>query len=149
MSTVQPNGPSHSPFRASFTIRLVFMTLSLPDTSRWLYKRNHNEQGMQVIAKMSGTGVQDVDVQHAGQEIESLEYEQQRSGSSTFRVSELWQGGPSGNWRRVGPLRGILIMQQATGANMINYYAPVVYQNAMGLSRNVTLQLSGGTSKPD
>jgi hypothetical protein len=86
MLTVQPNGPSHSPFKASFAIRLVFMAFFLPDTSRWLYERNDAERGMQVIAKMSGTGVQDVDVQHAGQEIESLEYEPQRSGSSTFRT---------------------------------------------------------------
>ncbi|CAK5271861.1 unnamed protein product [Mycena citricolor] len=37
-------------------------------------------------------------------------------------------------------------MQQFTGANMINYLAPVVYQNTMGLSRNLSLILGGFTA---
>lgn len=35
---------------------------------------------------------------------------------------------------------------ECSTANMINYYAPTVYENAIGVSREVSLQLGGGTS---
>jgi hypothetical protein len=72
-------------FQGVFAICLVIMASALPDTPRWIFERNRYEQGMQVIANMSGKHVQDVDVQHAGQEIsKSLEYERQLGGSWTF-----------------------------------------------------------------
>lgn len=37
-------------------------------------------------------------------------------------------------------------MQHWTGANFIDYYAPVVYQQSMNLSRNLSLILGGCTS---
>jgi MFS family permease len=38
---------------------------------------------------------------------------------------------------------GIELGQQFSGSNMINYYAPVIFQNSMGLSRNLSLILAG------
>jgi hypothetical protein len=35
------------------------------------------------------------------------------------------------------------LMQPFTASNMINYYAPIVYANTMGLSRNLSLILGG------
>ena len=43
-------------------------------------------------------------------------------------------------------VRGIRVLILWTGSNMINYYAPVVYASAMGLSRNLSLILGGCTS---
>lgn len=98
--------------------------------------------------------------------LRSLEAERLAAGPGEFHVKELFQGGKTGNWRRVGLSCAVLVMQQATGgesgrgsgaawhendaecgaANMINYYAPTVYENAIGVSREVSLQLGGGTS---
>ena len=83
----------------------------------------------------------------------------------TIRYSELLKGGKIQNLRRIVLCGLVNIMQQFTGSNvcdpgksivennyadwcyqMINYYAPVVYQNAMGLSRNLSLILGGCTS---
>jgi MFS family permease len=43
-------------------------------------------------------------------------------------------------------LRNALSKLTSKGSNMINYYAPIVYQNAMYLSRNLSLILGGCTS---
>ncbi|KAG9081100.1 hypothetical protein FRC06_005826 [Ceratobasidium sp. 370] len=83
-------------------------------------------------------------VQERARDIEeSLERE---SAGGPFRFVELLQGGPLGNFRRVVLACGVNVMQQFTGANMINYLAPVVYQNTMGLSRNLSLILGGCTA---
>ncbi|KAJ5434910.1 Major facilitator superfamily domain general substrate transporter [Penicillium cf. griseofulvum] len=68
------------------------------------------------------------------------------SAGGPFKYKELWSGGPMGNLRRMILAAVINIQQQFTGSNMINYYAPVVYQNAMNLSRNLSLVLGGCTS---
>lgn len=68
------------------------------------------------------------------------------SAGGPFRSRELLQGGKIRNFRRVVLCCAVNLMQQFTGSNMINYYAPVVYANTMGLSRTLSLILGDCTS---
>ncbi|KAG8215445.1 MFS-type transporter [Butyriboletus roseoflavus] len=132
-------------FQAVFAFLLLLQVAVLPDSPRWLVAHGRNEEGARILAQLEGHDSMDhPDVVEKLKEIEvSLE---QESAGGPFRYAELIQGGPLGNLRRMCLCAGVNIMQQFTGANMINYLAPVVYQNTMGLSRNLSLILGGCTA---
>ncbi|TKA73540.1 hypothetical protein B0A49_07712 [Cryomyces minteri] len=134
-------------FQGLFAIGLLFQILPLPDSPRWLIEAEQKDKASEVLARLVLGDKADVthpDVVHQRRQIEtSLAIE---SAGGPFRYKELLQGGEVQNFRRIVLCCAVNLMQQFTGANMINYYAPIVYQNAMGLSRNMSLILGGCTS---
>ncbi|KAA1477574.1 general substrate transporter [Dentipellis sp. KUC8613] len=131
-------------FQAFFALCLFLQILVLPDSPRWLIAHGREEEGLRVLAQLEDRETDHPDVVEKKKEIDlSL---QQESAGGPFRYKELLEGGPLGNFRRICLSIGINVMQQFTGSNMINYLAPIVYQNTMGLSRNLSLLLGGGTS---
>ncbi|KAL0579235.1 hypothetical protein V5O48_002797 [Marasmius crinis-equi] len=132
-------------FQAFFALCLLLQGMVLPDSPRWLLAHGYEEEGARVIAILEDRdSVDDPDVQRVKKEIEiSLA---QESAGGPFRYRELLEGGPIGNFRRICLCIGVNVMQQFTGSNMINYLAPVVYEQTMGLSRNLSLILGGCTA---
>jgi len=133
-------------FQAFFAICLVLQMLPLPETPRWLIENGRTSEAKEIMARMQGpdTLATDEEVVYQCQQIEkSLEIE---SAGGPFRFAELLKGGTLQNFRRICLCMAVNVMQQFTGSNMINYYAPVVYQNAMNLSRTLSLILGGCTS---
>ncbi|KAG7087390.1 hypothetical protein E1B28_013361 [Marasmius oreades] len=132
-------------FQAFFALCLLLQGMVLPDSPRWLLAHGYEEEGVKVIAILEDQdSVDHPDVVRVKKEIEvSLV---QESAGGPFRYRELFEGGPIGNFRRICLCIGVNVMQQFTGSNMINYLAPVVYQQTMGLSRNLSLILGGCTS---
>ncbi|KAF8153924.1 general substrate transporter [Crassisporium funariophilum] len=132
-------------FQAVFALLLLLQGMVLPDSPRWLIAHGQREEGARVIAMLEDKdSVDHPDVVRVLREIEdSLAVE---SAGGPFRYMELFEGGKIQNFRRICLCIGINVMQQFTGANMINYLAPVVYQNTMGLSRNLSLILGGFTA---
>ncbi|THH09748.1 hypothetical protein EW146_g8601 [Bondarzewia mesenterica] len=126
-------------FQAVFALCLLLQVLVLPDSPRWLIAHGREEEGARILAQLEGKDVDHPDVVEKKKEIEvSLMLE---SAGGPFRYRELLEGGPLGNFRRILLCIGVNVMQQFTG-----YLAPVVYQNTMGLSRNLSLLLGGGTA---
>ncbi|KAI0717065.1 general substrate transporter [Earliella scabrosa] len=132
-------------FQAVFAFFLLIQVAVLPDSPRWCMAHGREEEGARILAQLEDReSVDHPDVVAKRKEIEvSLALE---SAGGPFRYRELLQGGPLGNFRRICLCIGVNVMQQFTGANMINYLAPVVYENTMGLSRNLSLILGGFTA---
>jgi sugar porter (SP) family MFS transporter len=133
-------------FQAFFAVCLVLQMIPLPETPRYLVERGRISEATSVLARLAGKDVpeNDEEVVFQRRQIESsLEIE---SAGGPFRYRELLEGGKIQNFRRLCICCAVNAMQQFTGSNMINYYAPVVYANTMGLSRNLSLILGGCTS---
>jgi sugar porter (SP) family MFS transporter len=132
-------------FQAFFAICLVLQMLPLPETPRYLMEQGRTSEATRVLARLAGPDVSEdsEEVVFQRNQIESaLELE---SAGGPLRAAELLTGGRVQNLRRLALCCAVNLMQQFTGANMINYYAPVVYANTMGLSRNLSLILGGCT----
>ncbi|CDK28664.1 unnamed protein product [Kuraishia capsulata CBS 1993] len=132
-------------FQALFAISLVIECFFLPETPRWLIQQGRSEEAAQVLADLLGgdTTPDSDEVVRERIEIETAVELESRGGP--FRIKELFEGGPIQNFRRMLLSIGINIMQQFTGSNMINYYAPIVYQETMGMDRITSLIMAGCT----
>ncbi|KAI5460507.1 general substrate transporter [Mariannaea sp. PMI_226] len=128
-------------FQAIFAICLCLQIVGLPETPRWLVQHDRHEEARQVIAALEEKTIDDEYVTRIILDIQSGLEEEQRGGP--FRAKELFSWGETQNLRRLLITISIQLCQQFTGSNMINYYAPVIFQENMGVSRNMSLILGG------
>ncbi|KIX02623.1 uncharacterized protein Z518_08565 [Rhinocladiella mackenziei CBS 650.93] len=130
-------------FQAVFAIFLVLQVIGLPETPRWLVQHDRFEDARTTVAALLGTSQEDERVTRILLDIRSVVEEEYKGGP--FRFVELFSIDKTQNLRRLLLTISIQAGQQFSGSNMINYYAPVIYQNEMNLSRNLSLILGGCT----
>ncbi|PYI33431.1 general substrate transporter [Aspergillus indologenus CBS 114.80] len=129
-------------FQAVFAVCLVLQIIGLPETPRWLVQHDRHEEARAVIAAIQDTHLNDPTVTKTILDIQVVLDEEQREGP--FHFAELFSWGEVQNLRRLLITISIELGQQFTGSNMINYYGPVLFQETMGMSRNLSMLLGGG-----
>ncbi|KAF7193694.1 Sugar transporter STL1 [Pseudocercospora fuligena] len=128
-------------FQGVFAILLVLQIIGLPETPRWLVQHDRYEEAARVTAALSDVSEDHAEVQRTILDIRvGLEGERK---DGPFRFKELFTWGKVQNLRRLLLTISIQLGQQFTGSNMIKYYAPVIFQSQMQLSRNLSLILGG------
>ncbi|KAM5354023.1 hypothetical protein ACJ41O_000673 [Fusarium nematophilum] len=128
-------------FQAFFAIFIVLQVVGLPETPRWLAARDRHEESREVIAAIMDKPLGDEAVTRVLLDIQSGLEEEHRDGP--FRFKELLTWGSQQNLRRLLLIISVQMGQQFSGSNMINYYAPVIFQDSMNLSRELSLILGG------
>lgn len=128
-------------FQAVFAILLVLQVIGLPETPRWLVQHDRYEEARDVVAALDGKPIDHADVNRIILDIRVGLEEEQKGGS--FRFKELFSWGETQNFRRLLLIISIQLGQQFSGSNMINYYLPVILQQNMKVSRNLSLILGG------
>ncbi|KAJ5180931.1 Major facilitator superfamily domain general substrate transporter [Penicillium capsulatum] len=136
-------------FQAFFAVLLVLQMLPLPDTPRWLCEQDRSDQAASVLARLQIEQPSDESTPEVivlRRQIETaIETE---SAGGPFQYKELFTGGKMQNMRRMILAGLVNVQQQFTGSNMINYYAPIVYENTMDVSRNLSLILGAAPPWP-
>lgn len=130
-------------FQGLFAIFLVLQTIGLPETPRWLVAHDRFEEANGVVAALLDKPSNHGDVNFIIQDIRTGLEEENKDGP--FQFKELFSWGKIQNFRRLLITISIEMGQQFTGSNMINYYAPVMFQENMHMSRNLSLLLGGAT----
>lgn len=128
-------------FQSFFAILLVLQTIGLPESPRWLIAHGRSEEAAPVIAAVLGKPDDDMSVELTVLAVQKSMEEEHRGGP--FRFQELFTWGRTQNLRRLILAISVQLGQQFSGATMINYYAPVIFQNSMNLSRQLSLLLGG------
>lgn len=130
-------------FQSFFAIIVVILALFLPESPRWLIRKERDEEAKNIICCLHGENatMEDLEPQHLYASIkEAIFLETQERGH--FSYAELFGGGKMQNFRRIVLCFLSLAYQQLSGINLISYYFPVLLMN-MGMSRNLSLLLSG------
>lgn len=128
-------------FQAVFAILLILQIIGLPETPRWLVQHDRYEEARAVTAALEDLPLDDPTVNATILDIRNGLEEEQKDGP--FKFKELFSWGEVQNLRRLIIIISIQMGQQFSGSNMINYYAPVIFQDSMGMSRNMALILGG------
>ncbi|GAB1218068.1 hypothetical protein ATERTT37_007314 [Aspergillus terreus] len=128
-------------FQAVFAVMLILQVIGLPETPRWLVQHDRHEEARAVVAAIGDVPLDNAEVNKTILDIQVGLEEEQRGGP--FRFMELFSWGEVQNLRRMLITISIELGQQFTGSNMINYYGPVMFQETMGMSRNLAMILGG------
>ncbi|KAJ9099729.1 hypothetical protein QFC20_005607 [Naganishia adeliensis] len=148
---------SAAQFRVPLALQIVFalatisLVLVLPESPRFLLKNGQDEQARAVLDQLSlhpdSTRQEAVDMEFTEIKTALMEEEANglitKSGKKMSPVRACFTNGKERFFRRVMLGVGAQFMQQLCGINLITYYAPVIFETSVGLSRDISLLLSG------
>ncbi|KDE05910.1 hypothetical protein MVLG_03723 [Microbotryum lychnidis-dioicae p1A1 Lamole] len=121
-----------------FAVGLVVSVAFLPESPRWLLANGQQEEGQNVIAALEPALIEsELVVSQTKVIVDSLE------GSVQPRKKDVLNNGPTQHLRRALLGASSQIMQQIGGCNAVIYFAPVIFQQNLHLSRELSLILGG------
>lgn len=127
-------------FQIIFGLILIIGTWFLPESPRWLLTRDRHEDGINVIAALSGLETTDPEVKLQHQLImDSIKASSTTGGS----YSALFTGGKTQHFRRMLLGSSSQFFQQLGGCNAVIYYFPILFQDSIGTTHNLALLLGG------
>ncbi|RYC56126.1 hypothetical protein CHU98_g10093 [Xylaria longipes] len=143
---------SEAQFRFPLALQILFAlvaftgVLVLPESPRWLLAHDRNEEARHVIwAVQSNARMLDVGDEILDKEIAEIQHaitkEREAASYGSFRT--LLTNGPQRFLHRTLLGIGGQFMQQLSGINLITYYAPVIFEQSVGLSHDLSLLLAG------
>ncbi|KAH9828332.1 sugar transporter STL1-like [Teratosphaeria destructans] len=129
-------------FQIVFGLVIVFGMVWLPESPRWLLTRDRHEEATTVLAALRGTDRDHEDVKiQAGIIMDSIRASGHVGGNTPF--SSLLTGGKNQHFRRMALGASSQFFQQIGGCNAVIYYFPVLFENSLRQSKNLSLLLGG------
>lgn len=114
-----------------FTILVWCMCPFLPDSPRLLIRKNHNEDGLEVLAALAGQGTTSESEEIKAQ-YRIIRDALEREHASTYTWYQILSGkGPVGVLRRMILGAWMLAMTQLSGINITSYYMTYVFENSL------------------
>ncbi|OQE32016.1 hypothetical protein PENSTE_c001G04509 [Penicillium steckii] len=126
-----------------FSILTIIMAFFLPDSPRALVKQGRMGEARDVIDMLSlesDAETREDAINFSMSIIETSLLEEAESNSSWGDI--FTQGRPR-FFQRLCLATMSLAMMQLSGINLITYYAPTIFQNTLGMTREMSLLLSG------
>ncbi|RGP61469.1 putative sugar transporter [Fusarium sporotrichioides] len=133
-------------FQIFFAILTFIGILLLPESPRWLINHDRHEEAREVLWSVrknaKSISKDDESVCRAIAEIQhAINEEREAAQTSSFKA--MWKNGEQKFLYRTMLGIGGQFMQQLSGINLITYYAPVIFQESVGISHNLSLLLAG------
>ncbi|KAH8647088.1 general substrate transporter, partial [Tricladium varicosporioides] len=129
-------------FQIIFGIVLIVGTYFLPESPRWLLTKDRHEEGINVIAALSGLEITDPEVQLQHNLILDGIKASGEVGKPT-PYSALFTNGKTQHFRRLLLGASSQFFQQLGGCNAVIYYFPILFQTSIGTTPNLALLLGG------
>ena len=115
----------------------------LPESPRWLLTRERYDEGLKVIAALRGV---EVDAKEAKIQEAVIMDSIRASGYGTRKgtpFKALFTNGRTQHFRRMMLGVSSQFMQQVGGCNAVIYYFPILFENSIGQSHQLSLLLGG------
>ncbi|KAJ7074756.1 general substrate transporter [Mycena amicta] len=134
-------------FQLVFSV-ILFATIPwLPDSPRWLLMHGFETEGTAVLAALHGEGATIDDDVIVDQKMEILEaVRMEKDAAPSWSDIVHLRTGETGMLQRLSLGAGAQLMQQLVGINVTSYYLPLVLQNSVGLSNNLSRLLAACNS---
>ena len=129
-----------------FAIVTFLGVIVLPESPRWLVAHDRHDEARHVlwsVNRRAGTlQAGDERITRQLEEIQgAIQEEREAARGSTYKI--LLKNGEQRFFYRTMLGVGGQFMQQLSGINLITYYAPVIFQESIGMSHNLSLLLAG------
>ncbi|XXG97851.1 hypothetical protein Hte_004165 [Hypoxylon texense] len=125
----------------AFSLVLICSVYVFPESPRWLLMRGHKDQARENLARLRGLP-QDADEVHG--EMAGIELSLEITSTNGAKLSHLLKMGEDKLAYRFGLCLLLQFYQQMAGSNLISVYAPILFQENLGLSSEVSRVLSAG-----
>ncbi|KAF7290700.1 Hexose carrier protein [Mycena indigotica] len=134
-------------FQLFFSVVLFATIPWLPESPRWLLMHGFETEGVAVLAALHGEDATPEDEAVIDQKMEILEAVRMENDASPSWSDILHlRTGETGMVQRLLLGAGAQLMQQGVGINVTSYYLPLVLQNSVGLSNNLSRLLAACNS---
>jgi sugar porter (SP) family MFS transporter len=133
-------------FQVAFSIVILIMLHILPESPRWLIQHGRTDEARHVIARLVGRDVDlsDARVKTLEEEIQIAVATEEEAGKMSIR--EMFSGGDLQNGRRMLLCLAAGLGCQMSGINLITQYAPIIFEQSIGMSRSVSQLVAGFNS---
>lgn len=128
-------------FQCLFGLVVAIAMVGLPESPRWLLTKDRHEEAIKVIAALRG---HTVDAEETRMEVAVIIDSIRASGhvgSTSYR--DLLTGGKTQHFRRCLLGASAQLFQQIGGCNAVIYYFPILFEESIGETPNMSLLLGG------
>ncbi|KAI0593176.1 general substrate transporter [Biscogniauxia sp. FL1348] len=125
----------------AFSLVLIFSIYLFPESPRWLLMKNRTEQARANLAILRGYPEDAIEVQA---EMTGIEHSLEITSSSATKLSDMLKMGEDKLAYRFGLCILLQFYQQMSGSNLISVYAPILFQQNLGLPSDTSRALTGG-----
>ncbi|KAF9637735.1 putative sugar transporter stl1 protein [Lasiodiplodia theobromae] len=128
-------------FQCLFGLVVAIAMIGLPESPRWLLTKDRHEDAIKVIAALRG---HTVDAEETRMEVAVIIDSIRASGhvgSTSYR--DLLTGGKTQHFRRCLLGASAQLFQQIGGCNAVIYYFPILFEESIGETPNMSLLLGG------
>ncbi|KAF8198267.1 general substrate transporter [Mycena galopus ATCC 62051] len=134
-------------FQLAFSALLLGTIPWLPESPRWLLMHGREAEGVAVLVALQGEGARPEDDVIEDQKAEILDAVRlEKDAAPTWGDIIHMRSGETGMIQRLLLGAGAQLMQQLVGINVTSYYLPLVLQNSVGLSNNLSRLLAAWNS---
>ncbi|OLN96113.1 Sugar transporter STL1-like protein 5 [Colletotrichum chlorophyti] len=125
-----------------FSLVLMASIYFFPESPRWLVMKGRSEQARAVISVLKSLPPDFLEVQA---ELSGIEYSLEETKGSQASLKDMLKMGEDKLLYRFTLCMALQFFQQMAGSNLVSVYAPILFQQGLGLSSQNSRILSGGT----
>ncbi|CAJ2511868.1 Uu.00g074930.m01.CDS01 [Anthostomella pinea] len=112
-----------------------------PESPRWLLMKAHNEEARANLAILRARAGDSMEVEA---EMTGIEHSLEITSAGGVKFTDMLKMGEDKLLYRFGLCMLLQFYQQMSGSNLISVYAPILFQQNLGLSPELSRVLSGG-----
>lgn len=129
-------------FQIFFGLVVVLAMIGLPESPRWLLSKDRPDEALKVIAALRGLTIDDEETKlQASIIMDGIRSSGHAGGNTSYR--DLLTGGKSQHCRRMLIGASSQFMQQLGGCNAVIYYFPILFEDTIGETTDMSLLLGG------
>ncbi|TEY79613.1 hypothetical protein BOTCAL_0043g00170 [Botryotinia calthae] len=118
-------------FQAFFGVILLIGILALPESPKWLLKKDKDEHAIEILCRLQKCEKDDPRIT---EEVRELKRVTAITKGQKLTLKEFYGSGPEMNRWRVTIAYTSQLFQQIGGTNLVTYYATTVFEDSLGFS---------------